>query len=244
MSEYTERFYRYWIKNGDLVSFEVSLKESDLFIRVEKDLKRETLSALKEVRETLENYIKEDPVFLKTLKPHLPKPDAPKIVKEMAKMSRRVKVGPMASVAGAVAEWVGKKLTKWSSEVIVENGGDIYLISQKERMVKVFPGDSKFRDSIVIKVKPEQTPLGICTSSGKVGPSLSFGKADAVVVLSPSVILADAAATSICNKISSEKDIKKAIMWGSRVKGITGLLILMGGNMGVWGDIELSHGGE
>lgn len=242
MNQYTERFYRYWIKDGDLVGFEVSYKESDLFIRAERDLKKESLDALMEIRRKIEEYIKEDPLFLKTLKPHFPKPGAPRIVKEMAKMSRRVKVGPMASVAGAVAEWVAGKLSKWSSEIIVENGGDIYLVSKKDRLVKVFPGDSSLRDAVIIKVKPEQTPLGICTSSGKVGPSLSFGKTDAVVVLSSSVILADAAATSIGNRVRSERDIKKAIMWGSRIKGIRGILILIDGNMGAWGDIEFITG--
>ncbi len=233
-----EKFYRKWVEKGDLVDFEIAVYESDLLIRAEKNLKEESLKILKEVRREVENYIKEDSLFLRTLKPYFPKPYAPKIIREMAKMSRRAKVGPMASVAGAIAEYVGKELSKISPQVIVENGGDIFLISKKERFIKVFTGNPKLKN-IIIRVKPEETPLGICTSSGKIGHSLSFGNSDAVVVLSHSAILADAAATSIGNRVISKEDIKEAILWGSKIKGIIGLLVIVEGNFGIWGEIEL-----
>jgi len=202
-------------------------------------LQEEAKRALLEVRRKIEDYIKVDPYFARTLTPYHPLPTAPSIIKEMARMARRVKVGPMAGVAGAIAEWVGRHLLKFSSEVIVENGGDIYLASSCPRVVKVFSGDSPFRKILSIKIPPEKTPIGICTSSGKIGHSLSFGNADAVVVISSSTILADVAATALGNRIKREEDVEKGIKWIKSIRGIEGVMVIIGKTMGVWGDIEL-----
>jgi len=121
----------------------------------------------------------------------------------------------------------------------VENGGDIYLASSCPRVVKVFSGDSPFRKILSIKISPEKTPIGICTSSGKIGHSLSFGNADAVVVISSSTILADVAATALGNRIKREEDVEKGIKWIKSIRGIEGVMVIIGKTMGVWGDIEL-----
>jgi ApbE superfamily uncharacterized protein (UPF0280 family) len=99
-------------------------------------------------------------------------------VREMADATREVGVGPMAAVAGAIAESVGKELLPYSDEVIVENGGDIFLKTSKERFIGVYAGKSKFTKKIAFSILPDETPLGVCTSSGTVGHSLSFGYAD------------------------------------------------------------------
>jgi ApbE superfamily uncharacterized protein (UPF0280 family) len=122
----------------------------------------------------------------------------------MAEAASIAGVGPMAAVAGAVASFLGQVLGSCSREVIVENGGDIYLRSAHERVVAVFAGDSPFSYKIGLRVKPEDTPAGICTSSGTVGHSLSFGNADAVVIKGESAILADAVATQAGNLIKSK----------------------------------------
>jgi len=157
----------------------------------------------------------------------------------MAEAARTADVGPMASVAGAVAQMVGEILLKASAEVIVENGGDIYLKIKRKRRIGIFAGTSSFSGKLAIEVEPGQTPLGVCTSSGKVGPSLSLGVADAAVVIAPSAALADAAATAIGNVVKAENDINAAIELGRQIKGISGIVIIAGGTMGVWGDINL-----
>ena len=146
----------------------------------------------------------------------------------------------MAAVAGTFAEFVGRDLLKFSSEVIVENGGDIFLKTAKSRLVGVYAGeDSPMTGKIALKIEPFDTPLGVCTSSGTVGHSLSFGKSDAVVVLSPSTALADASATAIGNIVQTEADIEKALEYARGVAGLIGVAVIINDKMGAWGKINL-----
>jgi len=157
----------------------------------------------------------------------------------MIEASRKAGVGPMASVAGAIAEYVGRELLDFSPEIIVENGGDIYLKSLTKRTIGVFAGNSPLTGKIGLEINPQDTPLGICTSSGTVGHSLSYGKADAVVALSSSATLADAAATAIGNRVSQASDITGAIEFGKNISGLKGLIIIVDDNIGVWGEVKL-----
>ena len=237
---YEPRTYRDWVKDKDLVSFSVAVKETDLHIRARCDLTTEALEAVKRYRADLEGYIKSHPVFLTTLKPFEVEQDAPPIVKEMADATREVGVGPMAAVAGAIAERVGKELLPYSDEVIVENGGDIFLKTLKERFIGVYAGESKFSRRIAFSIQPKETPLGVCTSSGTVGHSLSFGYADAIIVFSPSTALADAAATAIGNRVRIPEDIPAALEFAQGIKGLQGVAIIKGDDMGLWGQIKLA----
>lgn len=237
---YEPRTYRDWVKDKDLISFAVVVKETDLHIRARHDLTAEALAATRRYRADLESYIKSHPIFLTTLKPFEVEQDAPPIVREMADATREVGVGPMAAVAGAIAESVGKELLPYSDEVIVENGGDIFLKTSKERFIGVYAGKSKFTKKIAFSILPEETPLGVCTSSGTVGHSLSFGYADAVIVFSPSTSLADAAATAIGNRVRIPEDIPEALEFAQSVNGLRGVAIIKGDNMGLWGQIRLA----
>jgi len=237
---YEPRTYRDWVRDKDLISFAVAVKETDLHIRARRDLTAEALAATQRYRADLESYIKSHPIFLTTLKPFEVEQDAPPIVREMADATREVGVGPMAAVAGAIAESVGKELLPYSDEVIVENGGDIFLKTSKERFIGVYAGKSKFTKKIAFSILPEETPLGVCTSSGTVGHSLSFGYADAVIVFSPSTSLADAAATAIGNMVRIAEDIAEALEFAQSVNGLRGVAIIKGDNMGLWGQIRLA----
>jgi len=237
---YEPRTYRDWVSDKNLVSFSAAAKETDLHIRARRDLTAEALAATQRYRADLESYIKSHPIFLTTLKPFEVEQDAPPIVKEMADATREVGVGPMAAVAGAIAERVGKELLPFSDEVIVENGGDIFLKTSKERFIGVYAGESKFTKKIAFSILPEETPLGVCTSSGTVGYSLSFGYADAVIVFSPSTSLADAAATAIGNRVRIAEDIPEALEFAQSIKGLRGVAIIKGDNMGLWGQIRLA----
>jgi ApbE superfamily uncharacterized protein (UPF0280 family) len=157
----------------------------------------------------------------------------------MAEAARAAHVGPMAAVAGAIAEAVGNDLLLYSPEVIVENGGDIYMKSLQQRHVGIYAGSSPFTGKIALKISPEDTPLGICTSSGTVGHSLSLGVADAVIVLAPSTALADALATAIGNRIKKSEDIDTEIKKARETEGITGLVIIKDDRIGFWGTISL-----
>jgi len=234
------RFYRNWCKDKDLISFNVTVKESDLYIRAEKNLEKETLELLLRYRSILEEYIKQNPAFRDSLEPLSVGRHVPLIVKEMIEASRKTGVGPMASVAGAIAEFVGKGLLNYSTEVIVENGGDIFIRSLKPRNVGIYAGNSVFTRKVALEIDPSNTPLGVCTSSGTVGHSLSFGKADAVVVISHSTSLADASATAIGNLVKDESNIPEGIEFAKKIEGINGVIIIKNDKMGIWGDIKIS----
>jgi ApbE superfamily uncharacterized protein (UPF0280 family) len=236
---YEPRFYRHWIKDDDLVSFEVAAKQTDLYIRSRRDLKDKALDSVLKHRGPLESYIGRHPLFLTTLDPYQAEAEAPAIVKEMARVSQLTGVGPMAAVAGAIAEAVGRDLLAFSPEVIVENGGDIFLKICKKRLVGIYAGQSSFTKKIALEIMPRETPLGVCTSSGTVGHSLSLGSADAVVVLSPSTALADAAATALGNIVKAADDIPEAIEKARSIEGLRGLVIIVGDKMGVWGKVRI-----
>ncbi len=236
---YQERAYRNSVRTDDLVKFEVIVKETDLLIRAEKDLSHEAREAVLKYRSQIEAYIKKNPWFERSLIPLPVDPYAPKIVQEMFQASQIAQVGPMAAVAGAIAEWVTKDLLPFSKELIIENGGDIYLVSSRERIVGIYAGTSPLSFKIGISIPPEESPLGICTSSGTVGHSLSFGKADAVCILSRSAVVADAVATAIGNWIQGKKDIEPALERGSRMEGVSGIVIIVEEKMGVWGKVNL-----
>jgi hypothetical protein len=240
MAGYEPRFYRDWSRDKDLISFTVAVKESDLYVRATRNLSRKALRVLLKHRESLEGYIQRQPAFLTSLEPLAVAPDAPLIVKAMAEAAEKAGVGPMAAVAGAIAEYVGKELLPFSREVIVENGGDIYLKSEKTRSIGIYAGESSpFTGKLALKIDPKETPLGVCTSAGTVGHSLSFGNCDAAILVSSSASLADAAATAVGNLIHSADDIAKGIDFAKRVEGIKGVVIIKDERIGVWGDIRL-----
>jgi len=234
---YQPRVYRTCCRKGNLISFNASIMESDLFIKAKSDLKDRALEILLRLRTDIESYIKTDYDFATSLSPIIVLPQAPNIVKMMASESAKLGVGPMASVAGAISEEVAKYLYDYSDEVIVENGGDIYIISKKEVDVAIYAGDSKL--SMKLKLKIDSFPKGIsvCSSSGRIGHSLSFGNADAVTVIATRGSFADAAATAIGNIVETGNDIDMALDFAKKFQEILGLVIIVNDKIAIWGDV-------
>ena len=221
MEAYLHRFYREHMYAAGLVSFRVVIEESDLFIWALRDLAREAEASLSQHRNDLKRFIVLQPLFETSYRPYDLPEKAPEVVALMAGAADRVGVGPMAAVAGALAEFVGRDILSLSSEVIVENGGDIYIHSKKERQVGVFAGDSPLSGKLGLVIPP--TPpegLGVCTSSASVGPSYSAGVADSALVVAESAALADAAATALGNRAKSPSHIEEALDWVSCIEGV------------------------
>ena len=236
---YEPRTYRHWIEGKDLIPFTVTIKETDLYIRATANLQRKAHRLVLKYRRQLEKYIEQNPIFLTSLEP-LPMPrHALHIVKQMIEATQKTGVGPMAAVAGAIAEDVGRELLAFSPEIIIENGGDIYLKSLTKRTVGIYAGKSPLTGKIGIEIDAKDTPLGICTSSGTVSHSLSFGKADAVVTISRSATFADAAATAIGNIVVRAEDIERGIEFASSIEGLMGAVIIKNDKIGLWGDVKI-----
>jgi len=239
MVEYVHRTYRDFNQQQRLIPFHVAVKETDLYIKARTPLVQQTRSLVIQLRKEIEDYIRANPAFQESLIPLPFDPRSSPIIKAMLKASAQANVGPMAAVAGAIAEGVGISLLQHSPEVIVENGGDIFISTSETTVVEIFAGPSPFSRKIGLRLKPSQMPMGVCTSSGTVGPSLSFGKADAVTVLSFSTALADAVATFIGNQIQTEDDIPIGLKHAESIPGLRGIVAVKGEKMGVWGDVAL-----
>lgn len=240
MKEYINRTYRNWMKSSDLMYFQVKYKDSDLYIGAMKDLSREAMASLKKYRKYIEEYIEKDPSFKRSLKSIAINPSMASIVKDMTEESLKTGIGPMSAVAGAISEYVAKELSLYSEEVIVENGGDIYITGKKDRKIGVFAGESSLSGKIAINISSSSLPLAIATSSGTIGPSLSFGRADAVVITSSSGSLADTTATKAGNIVKSPKDFDRAVEFAKNICGIKGLLIICEEKLCIWGDINIT----
>jgi uncharacterized protein len=238
----SQRFYRFQHQTAKgWTNFQVKFRETDLWIRARRNLEKEATEAVLNCRLQLDEYIVSHPDFQRSFSPLPDDPVAPPLVRDMLRAARIAGVGPMAGVAGAIAQAVATALKPLSDSIIVENGGDCYLDLQQATTIGIFAGpDSPFTNKIALKLGADRFPLGICTSSGTVGHSISFGKTDAVTVLSPDAALADAAATRLGNLVNTPADISKALELAPRIPSIEGVLILIRDKMGVWGNLELA----
>lgn len=245
MKEYVERTYRLLNNQQDLIFFQIAIKETDLDIGIPgKKLTSSLLEGIKQevnaIREQLEQYITTNNTFLHTLKPYKITTNAPEIAKIMANAGNLAGIGPMSAVAGAIAQHIGMLLAKRTQEVIVENGGDIYIRSLRTRKIGIFAGSSPFTNRLALEIPPHQMPLGICTSSGTVGYSFSKGCADAAVILSPSAAVADAVATATGNLVQDEQDLQKAADFAMSIKSVTGALVIKNDKMAAAGNVKLT----
>ncbi|MEA1969288.1 MAG: UPF0280 family protein [Thermodesulfobacteriota bacterium] len=236
---FENRTYRSQSNKKGLVPFTITVKETDLHIQAESDLSDKAVKSVLLCRSYLESYIKRYPIFLTSMTPVSLISPAPKIAADMIEASKKANVGPMAAVAGAVAEFTCQALLKHSKEVIVENGGDIFMKLEKETVFGIFAGNSPLSMKTGVRLAKRENPFALCTSSGTLGHSKSFGQADAATIVSDSCPLADAVATALGNMVKKESDIEKAINAGKEINGIKGIIIIKGEKIGLWGDLEL-----
>ncbi len=235
----TARTYRRRMRGRDLVGFEVKVRQTDLWIGADRAMVSEAKNLVFNARQPIEAYINRHPEFLSALSPVRDDTLAPQIIRDMIRASGSAGVGPMAAVAGAVAQYVGTGLLALSSQVIVENGGDVFLALKRPVTVTVLAGRSPLNMKIGLRISAGSMPVGVCSSSGSVGHSLSLGKADAACVVAGSTALADSTATALGNRIKKRSDLQRAADWASQIEGVRGGLVVLGKAMAAWGDVEL-----
>ncbi len=225
---------------SDLLRERFRLKETIVTITAQG---RDQIEAAKEEiafqRALLEEFIRDDPFFMLTLEPYdRPIEEAPRIVRDMARAGSIVGIGPMSAVAGTIAKFALEAMVRAGATcAIVDNGGDVALVADRPVLIGIYAGPSPLRD-IALEIPPLGKPLGVCTSSGTVGPSLSFGSADAAVVVSEDVSLADAAATALGNAVGESSPLAESFEVVDR-PGIAGALVIRGGEMALWGELPL-----
>jgi ApbE superfamily uncharacterized protein (UPF0280 family) len=196
------------------------------------------MSSIKHNRKELEKYIQRHPKFLYSLEP-VPANDGPLIVKLMAEASEKANVGPMAAVAGVLADLAVKDMILAGSKVaVVENGGEVSAVSNRPIDVALLAGDSALSKQIGFRL--EKFPIGVATSSGLFSHALSFGEAEAVTIFSTNAGLADAAATAVGNLIKG-KDCRRAVERGIEealsIEDVRGVFIVYRGIVGKAGEV-------
>ncbi len=220
---------------------EIDLKQTH--IRLRTDLPNHNLNEyIIHIRNELENYLLKDQDFLLALEPIKRDGNLPLIVKTMVESSNIADVGPMACVAGTISEIsLDYLIANDSRYSIIENGGDIAMINDEEVLCGIYSNNEVLGNDIAFKIKSRKRPLGICTSSGKIGHSISFGTSDSVTVISKSASIADGLATRIANEIngeSSEDKVSNGLECGEDYKEFfEGALIISDNHVGTIGKL-------
>ena len=244
--EYKERSYRSRFSGDERHWFCVKFLESDLWIGVDNgsyhaSMEADTYAMLVDLRRTMDAYLLIDPQYKASLTPYDAGLEAPAILKEMSKVSHKTGIGPMSAVAGAVALRVADFIkSKFNvKEVIVENGGDIYAEAHSDLDISVFAGQSPLSEKVGLHIPATAFPCGICTSSGTVGPSLSLGRADAMMIVCQDVLLADSYATAMANRIRTVNDLQPVIDQIRNIPAILGAIAIKDDRLALCGQYEL-----
>ncbi|MCD6504037.1 UPF0280 family protein [Candidatus Bathyarchaeota archaeon] len=217
------------------------LKESNILLKTDEKAFYPAAKAAVKYRVELDRYVEEKPEILWALEPIDCDENAPRIVKMMCMSAKKAKVGPMAAVAGALADLIAEAaLQNGAAGVLVENGGELFVDGKYQFTVSIGAGKSPISQQIGLKLTPDLYPIGIATSSATVGHALSFGMADAVTVVSRNAALADALATAICNATRGERAeeaVKQGLRAAESYNEVRGVLIIVRDKVGVLGEI-------
>ncbi len=189
-------------------------------------------------RHILEAYLKHHPAFRTALEPVDLLADAPPVARRMSRAARAVGVGPMAAVAGTMAQLAGEAgMQAGAPEAIVENGGDIYIQAAAPVTIGLYAGAGPLAHRLAFSLKPQDTPLAICSSSGTMGHSLSHGACDLATVVAHDTALADAAATQAANRVKTVADVDATLEAIMTLAGVDGVLIIQSDHVGMAGKL-------
>ncbi len=244
---YEPRLYRNRMNRERFQEFRVVAGESDLWIGVSPrtyrpEMEASVLSFVTGLRDELIAYIGSFPQFRDSFEPLEILKDDPEIIVRMKHAGLSSGTGPMASVAGLVAGEAGRflKSTFNPEEIVVENGGDIYVDLKEPVMLSIEAGKNRMFAGIGIRLVPWLTPAGVCTSSGMFGHSVSLGKADSVTVVCPSACLADAWATSVANRIQTAEDVAVTVQQAFSAEMIS-LVCIKDDRIGIRGELSIGR---
>ncbi len=255
---YQDRFYRNSFDTRRFHPVFIQAGESDIWVgwnsrgkNIDNDAVRgEGEKILTALRNTITEYDREHSGFIDILEPIIEDRNAPDIIRSMIRSTRAAGVGPMASVAGVLAEYLGRALDEQFhfDEIVVENGGDYWIKILSPLSIGVYAGLSSLSGTIGVVLNSENSPLGLACSSGTVGPSLSYGKADAALVTAGDAAAADAWATALGNRVKGKNDLEEALGWLIKDAGEKtpeeclkplGALIILGDTIAAQGKITL-----
>lgn len=231
--------YRSLLGQSNLTRFHVKLEQTDLMVSACRDLAQETLEIVRFFRQQVKDQIALQPQFQTSLAPVAVDEGAPQLIRSMAQATRQAGVGPMASVAGAIAERVGRSLLELSDEVIVENGGDVFCAISHRPSFLLLAERSSFT-ALRVSFDTDLPAFGVCTSAGTTGHSMSFGMADAMMIAAEDTALADALASAAGNLVHGPEDLERAIAV-ARQGGAFAAIAIKDDRLAAWGQVQLEE---
>ncbi len=223
-----------------LTTFEVVVNATHLLISAEGDLGSAAEDLVAQAQWEIESFSNEHPRFIETWAPYDVPQDAPDLVRSMARAASMARVGPMAAVGGVIAEYVAKGLEPLSHEVIVRNRSDAYMIGERDRTVALRAGASTLTGKVGMLIPGALLPLAVCTSFGTVARPDAADRVDAATVMAHDGALADAVATAVANRVRTAEDVQRAIDACRGIIGVLGLLVVVDGHLGAWGNMHLT----
>ena len=245
-TDWKRNYRRHCACRAGEVAFQVVVEETDLRVVACQNMAAVMLDTVRRLRADIKGWMILHPEFRTSLVP-LPLPSqAPCIVRRMYAGALCAGVGPFAAVAGAVAQAVAEAHVQDSPDIIVENGGDIFMFSRSDRVVGLL-ADPQGGPTVGVKVAAAHCPVSLCASSATIGHSLSLGQGDLAVVRARDAALADAAATALGNRLRAAGDVEGALAWvetlaakgGGEAGGVEGAFVQCAGRIGVWGNMEM-----
>jgi len=252
---YKGAHYRYYLGPGRLLA----------------SLPREIVpQTLRRLRRELESYLKRFPPLEESLAPlaaleklpHTPPESARRMhaasLKTLGLQERIASsahgspgigpVGPMAAVAGTLAELILEEILSSvaelgedpsKAEVVVENGGDICMQLQSPLYSGLYLGPESPFSNLAFSFEGGPGRYALCSSSSAMGHSLSFGRCDLVTVFSPRAPVADAAATALCNSITGAEKMDELLERICTIEEIDGAVAIVDEKLGRAGRIPL-----
>ncbi|MBD3349972.1 MAG: hypothetical protein GF364_00620, partial [Candidatus Lokiarchaeota archaeon] len=210
----------------------ITMEESDVTLISESDLYiKFGIQKLLADRKILKQFIKQHSEFKSSFKP-LQYKDCPEIVEQMINASTLTYVGPMAAVAGALADSMGIYMKEKGAQIsVIENGGEVFISSVEDIYIALYSMTTILKGKVGFLFRGKQYDIGLGTSSGTFGHAISLGKADTVTVFAINAAIGDAAATRIANEVNGE-DIEGSVGKGLEIaddlENVHGVLISRG----------------
>jgi ApbE superfamily uncharacterized protein (UPF0280 family) len=235
------KVYRKSITNTDLTFYRVTHGPTDLYVGSEKNYHDIVLAEIVKVRKILDEHIANNPKFLESLVPIGYNEFDNIIVKEMCIAAGKAGVGPMATVAGVFNRQAYNSIKMLSSQVVIENGGDVFCKTKERITCGLYAGKSPLNMKLGVKVSGDYVPYGVCSSAKTIGHSLSFGNADLAMVICEDVLLADGLATKLGNMIKTKKDLKSALEYVYDHHEILGAAGIIESDIALVGDLDIVH---
>ena len=233
---------------SEFVLAKVEIEETAATIAAEKRHVAAAIEAIKDARMNIERVIRKDRFFLTTLEPCDPPEGCAPIIKRMCEASNKAGVGPMAAVAGAIAQVAMEAMASdGCKHGWVDNGGDVALLLNEPITMEIFcePGSDT---AAAFELEATDGIVGICSSSGRLGHSISFGNADVALAVCEDAILADALATAIGNRVNDGGSLGSCFDPFKGIAGFDGGLAMVDGRTAIFGRvprlIEVEHSAE